>query len=105
MPHLPVLLVPSRGVQRISTLSALLGEFSVVRGGRVPADAGEASVLAWGRKPSASRAENIAQRLKLPLLCAEDGFLRSFGTGDCFPPLSLVVDDEGIYYDSTCPSA
>jgi capsular polysaccharide export protein len=35
----------------------------------------------------------------------EDGFLRSFGTGQNFPPLSLVVDDQGIYYDSTQPSA
>jgi capsular polysaccharide export protein len=37
--------------------------------------------------------------------CLEDGFLRSSGTGDHYPPLSLVVDKLGIYYDSTCPSA
>jgi capsular polysaccharide export protein len=40
----------------------------------------------------------------LPLLRAEDGFLRSFGTGDDFPSLSVVVDAQGIYYDSTGPS-
>jgi capsular polysaccharide export protein len=35
----------------------------------------------------------------------EDGFLRSFGTGKSFPPLAVVVDSIGIYYDSTRPSA
>lgn len=38
-------------------------------------------------------------------MALEDGFLRSFGTGEHFPPLSLVVDDAGIYYDCTRPSA
>lgn len=39
------------------------------------------------------------------VLRLEDGFLRSYGTGDRFPPLSIVVDSVGIYYDSTRPSA
>lgn len=35
----------------------------------------------------------------------EDGFLRSRGLGaKLIPPLSLVLDDCGIYYDPTCPS-
>ena len=35
-----------------------------------------------------------------PLLRVEDGFLRSRGLGaDLIPPLSLVTDDLGIYYD------
>ncbi|QEW21536.1 Capsule polysaccharide biosynthesis protein [Marinibacterium anthonyi] len=35
----------------------------------------------------------------------EDGFLRSRGLGaDLIPPLSLVADDLGIYYDPTRPS-
>lgn len=35
----------------------------------------------------------------------EDGFLRSRGLGaDLIPPLSLVTDDTGIYYDPTRPS-
>ncbi|MCX7300992.1 MAG: capsular polysaccharide biosynthesis protein [Rhodobacterales bacterium] len=35
----------------------------------------------------------------------EDGFLRSCGLGaDLIPPLSLCLDDLGIYYDPTCPS-
>ncbi len=35
----------------------------------------------------------------------EDGFIRSRGLGaDLIAPLSLVLDDEGIYYDATRPS-
>lgn len=62
-------------------------------------------VLAWGHKPSSHRATGLANRLSFPLVRLEDGFLRSHGTGDKFPPLSLVVDDAGIYYDCTRPSA
>ena len=39
------------------------------------------------------------------ILRVEDGFLRSRGLGaDLIPPLSLVTDDLGIYYDPTRPS-
>ena len=38
-------------------------------------------------------------------ILVEDGFLRSRGLGaDLIPPLSLVLDDTGIYYDATRPS-
>lgn len=40
------------------------------------------------------------------LVRIEDGFIRSIGLGAALhPPLSIVVDDEGIYYDPTGPSA
>jgi capsular polysaccharide export protein len=40
-----------------------------------------------------------------PALRVEDGFLRSRGLGaELVPPLSLVTDDSGIYYDPTRPS-
>lgn len=40
-----------------------------------------------------------------PALRVEDGFLRSRGLGaELVPPLSLVTDDLGIYYDPTRPS-
>ena len=61
-------------------------------------------VLAWGNKPSAHKAEQLAVKKRLPLLRLEDGFLRSYGTGDGFPPLAIVLDKVGIYYDSTRPS-
>ncbi len=42
---------------------------------------------------------------KSPCLRVEDGFLRSRGLGaDLIPPLSLVTDDLGIYYDPSRPS-
>jgi capsular polysaccharide export protein len=42
---------------------------------------------------------------KAPCLRVEDGFLRSRGLGaELVPPLSLVTDDRGIYYDTSRPS-
>jgi hypothetical protein len=61
-------------------------------------------VLAWGRKPSAASAHQLATRMGLPVLHLEDGFLRSLGLGKSDPPLSIVVDDQGIYYDAHAPS-
>ena len=61
-------------------------------------------VLAWGRKPSARHAEDWAAARGLPLIRLEDGFLRSVGLGNEEPPLSIVVDDLGIYYDAGAPS-
>jgi capsular polysaccharide export protein len=90
-------LLCSSALFRNSTIK-LLVDANLVRS--LPADA----ALAWGRKPSAFRAEHAANKSGLPLLRIEDGFLRSFGTGDSFPSLSLVVDSQGIYYDSTRPS-
>ena len=50
--------------------------------------------MVWANRP----APNDAHRL-------EDGFLRSRGLGaELVPPLSLVTDDRGIYYDPTRPS-
>lgn len=70
--------------------------------GRLPAGA---SVVGWGRKPSGQRAVRLARRHGVPFALLEDGFLRSYAPGRSHPPLSLVVDPVGIYYDSTRPSA
>ncbi len=61
--------------------------------------------LGWGAKKSARRAQWYARQSGGRAIQLEDGFLRSYGTGDQFPPLSLVVDELGIYYDSTRPSS
>ncbi|MPS95314.1 MAG: capsular polysaccharide biosynthesis protein [Comamonas sp.] len=63
------------------------------------------AVAGWGLRPSTRKAIAYADKHGLPYVALEDGFLRSFGTGEHFPPLSLVVDDAGIYYDCTRPSA
>ncbi|MEZ4445553.1 MAG: hypothetical protein R3B72_41140 [Polyangiaceae bacterium] len=63
------------------------------------------AVLGWGFKPSSRAAEAYARRHDKPLWRAEDGFLRSVGLGvSGAPPLSIVLDDRGIYYDAREPS-
>lgn len=58
-------------------------------------------VMVWaGHEDAALRAACLAAGL--PLSRVEDGFLRSRGLGaELVPPLSLVCDDLGIYYDPT----
>ncbi len=57
------------------------------------------SLLIWaGKEPEGFKPD-------VPCLRVEDGFLRSRGLGaELVPPLSLVTDDLGIYYDPTRPS-
>ncbi|MGI9390307.1 MAG: capsular polysaccharide biosynthesis protein [Boseongicola sp.] len=51
-------------------------------------------ILAWGQTPAPAKAIRV-----------EDGFLRSRGLGAALvPPLSLVADNSGIYYDPSKPS-
>lgn len=64
-----------------------------------------AVVVGWGLKPSGARARMVAARSGARLLLLEDGFLRSVGLGvQRSVPLSILVDDVGIYYDTTRPS-
>ncbi len=59
-------------------------------------------LMVWAGKETPELAEGPLLR---PLLRVEDGFLRSRGLGaELVPPLSLVTDDLGIYYDPTRPS-
>lgn len=60
--------------------------------------------LGWGAKKSAQRATCYAKLTANKAIYLEDGFLRSWGPGKRFPPISLVIDELGIYYDSTKPS-
>lgn len=63
------------------------------------------AVIGWGRKQTSAKAISTATSRQLPYLALEDGFLRSLGLGFAGePPLSLVVDRTGIYYDATTPS-
>ncbi|MEB3170039.1 MAG: capsular polysaccharide biosynthesis protein [Synechococcaceae cyanobacterium] len=100
----PVLGVPTAGVARIATLPALLRPARLQLGARACRREPLAAVLGWGNKPSAARAARLAQRRGVPLWRCEDGFLRSLGLGADGPPLSLVLDDLGIYYDASRPS-
>lgn len=52
--------------------------------------------MVWAGKVTADMTDAV---------CVEDGFLRSSGLGaSLVPPLSLVLDDLGIYYDPSRPS-
>lgn len=93
----------SRGILRIPFLDTLLG-VSICKAEQSTASRLSA-VAGWGCKPSGLKARAFAEKHRLPYVSLEDGLLRSWGTGDRFPPLSIVVDAEGIYYDSTRPSA
>lgn len=95
----------SRGIMRIPQLDTLLGARRLIFD---PSDeqARELdAVVGWGRKPNTIPPARFARRHGLRFLRLEDGFLRSVGLGvGGAPPLSIVVDDVGIYYDATAPS-
>lgn len=75
-----------------SHMQAMFGQQKPMRFG-TPRVAGDARVMSWGR--AAEQGE----------VCVEDGFIRSQGLGaELVPPMSLVLDDTGIYFDPTRPS-
>ncbi|XDZ51457.1 capsular polysaccharide biosynthesis protein [Neisseriaceae bacterium CLB008] len=91
------------GLWRQSTLRLFLHAPIVVDFGARPR-AGQIR-LGWGRKPSGERARRLAAGSSATVCLMEDGFLRSVGLGvEGHPPLALVVDEVGIYYDATVPS-
>ncbi len=103
-PAIKRIAILSRGIQALPFLDAFLdAEIVYLRPWQRPREVD--AIAGWGRRESAERAMAYAERNGLPYLALEDGFLRSFGTGEHCPPLALVVDEEGIYYDSTRPSA
>lgn len=62
-------------------------------------------VIGWGQKKTAKRARNFAKKNKIPYISLEDGFICSYGLRvKGYPPLSIIVDPVGIYYDATRPS-
>ena len=103
LPQPRCLAVLTPGLQRVATLAVLLDR-TELRLSRRPVVAGLDGVLAWGRKPSASVAEAFAKQHGLPVWRVEDGFLRSVDLGNQDAPLSIVLDDLGIYYDASRPS-
>ena len=57
------------------------------------------TIAVWGSAEAPELPQNAT------ILRIEDGFLRSSGLGaDLVRPLSLVIDDVGIYYDASRPS-
>jgi len=62
------------------------------------------AVYGWGFRPSTRLPRKIAGQFGIPFINLEDGFLRSFAPGRAYPPVSLVVDHQGIYYAADRPS-
>lgn len=75
--------------------------FFIYKNNKKKADA----IAGWGYRPTTAKARLYASKYNLPFISLEDGFLRSVGFGiEGFPPLSLIADKLGIYYDSRSPS-
>ncbi len=65
----------------------------------------EDDVLVWGHSPYAPRGEAVAEATGANLIRVEDAFLRSLHPGRSGePPLGLVIDRQGMYFDASRPS-
>ena len=61
-------------------------------------------IAVWASRAPPGLSEGAASA-GIGLIRIEDGFIRSAGLGaDFLPPLSIVLDRAGLYYDSTGPS-
>jgi capsular polysaccharide export protein len=64
----------------------------------------KSNVIAWKSRTSKSVLNHLCLR-KVRLVELEDGLIRGPGLGaNCIPPLSVVVDYSGIYFDPSQPS-
>lgn len=65
----------------------------------------EDRIAVWGHSPYAQRGAAVAKQTGAHLLRVEDAFLRSLYPGRAgAPPLGLVIDERGIYFDCNAPS-
>ena len=63
------------------------------------------SVAVWGQSPTSGRGETIARRRGVPVVRAEDAFLRSLHPGRAGePPIGLNIDHCGVHFDASTPS-
>ena len=93
----------SRGIARIPFLTYLL-DARLVKLSWVSKPQNLTAVAGWGLRPTSFRARKYAIKNNLPFVALEDGFLRSFATGATHPPLSVVLDEKGVYYNANHPS-
>jgi capsular polysaccharide export protein len=94
----------SRALSRLTDIDVLVGApVKWTPFGAISRVAGDGvRVLGWGRKPSGNWAARQMLDGRVAVALLEDGFLRSVASTD--RPLSLVIDDLGIYYDAQAPS-
>ncbi|MBC6503502.1 capsular polysaccharide biosynthesis protein [Citrobacter freundii] len=95
----------SSGIWRIPHLDSLLPGGRVKLTFMAPIPANVTAIAVWGLRPGTAKPVALAAAAGIPVLRIEDGFIRSLGLGvEGEPPLSIVVDREGIYYDASRPS-
>lgn len=96
----------SSGIWKTPHLEAFLGEPGIKLTPRHNlASTRLRAVAVWGERPSAQCPIKLARQAGIPILRLEDGFTRSLGLGvNGVPPLAMVMDDLGIYYDARTPS-
>jgi capsular polysaccharide export protein len=95
--------VLTRGLWRLRREIAALTGMTPVRRDIWPRPSFDA-VAGWGQAPTTRRARRLAAKSGVPYIAFEDGPLRSIRPGPEEPPVSLVVDRTGIYYDANHPS-
>ena len=88
-------------MRSISGIATMLANYTITDDSQTPD-----YYAGWGRRPSMKRAQKEAQKNSKKALCLEDGFLRSvdFMPGKKNPPLSIIADKKGIYFDASKPS-
>ncbi len=89
-----------------ATVAPLLwaGQGAVPFTSSVPYPSADNCVAVWKSRADAGTLQEL-ERSPARLVEVEDGFIRSAGLGaDCVPPLSIVVDRLGIYFDPHRPS-
>ncbi|MFN3976962.1 MAG: capsular polysaccharide biosynthesis protein, partial [Aquificaceae bacterium] len=94
----------SRRISKIPFIESFLEEKVSLYSRKIPLSQIK-GVVGWGLKETAKKAREFAKRYGVPYINIEDGFVCSYGLRvEGYPPLSLVVDPVGIYYDATRPS-
>ncbi len=96
----------SSGIRAIVHLPSFLGVDSVVSPAAADArNLAISMVVVWGRKESAEPALALASERDLPVVYIEDGWVRTASANAHSRRVySLLIDHEGVYYDSTVPS-
>ena len=102
-----VAVADSAGLRAIRHLERFVGVSEVL----APAEAERRGVapdvaLVWGRKDSGRRTLDFAAERGLPVWYLEDGWVRTCSAdAHSRTTYSLLVDEEGVYYDAGSPSA
>ncbi|MDC0434810.1 hypothetical protein OAM69_04115, partial [bacterium] len=97
----------SRGIRTIRHIASFLNVDEVVS----PLEAvrrrlSVSCVVVWGRKGNSRQGLQYAKNRALPVLYVEDGWIRTCSANaHSRISYSLLVDDIGVYYDSSVPSS